>query len=308
MPVVPTPPAVLVDQVFRGTAAVRRGLLTKAQLRSRAWRHIRHDVYADARLACDHELACRAVRLRLPEGTTFAGLSAAYLHGVEHAAEFGDEVHVISPTSVRLGVQRRLRVHHLDLPPAEILTGVGLPRTTAARTAWDIATWSDPIDSVPVLDTLLGRRLVSAAELNAISRRHAGHRGWRRAERAFGLTDPGAQSPPESILRVRLVLAGLPAPVAQCPIRITPGVVLHPDLAWEEWQVAVEYDGHWHADAEQLHRDRRRLNQLIAAGWTILHVTSRRLNSDFPALTREIKAALSAKGWRPGPRGQDQGK
>ena len=63
--------------------------------------------------------------------------------------------------------------------------------------------------------------------------------------------------------------------------------------------MAVEYDGHWHAETDQLHQDRRRLNKLVLAGWTVLHVTSRRLYNDFPAVIGEVKSALYAKGWRP---------
>lgn len=44
------------------------------------------------------------------------------------------------------------------------------------------------------------------------------------------------------------MLAGLPKPVVQCPVRVADGLILHPDLAYEEWKVAVEYDGIWHAD------------------------------------------------------------
>jgi len=314
MPVTPALPPALAGRVFRGTEAVRDGLITRAQLQSRAWRRIRHDVYADARLEPDHALACHAVRLRLPAVTFFAGPSAAFLHGVEHAATFEDDVHVITPASVRLGSQRSLRIHHFDLHPEEVITGIQraasvhsarsltgppLPRTTAARTAWDVAAWLDPVDAVPIVDTLLGRELVSRAELAALTSRHAGRPGCRRAELVFDLADPAAQSPRESVLRVRLVLGGLPRPVAQCPVRVPSGLLLHPDLAWQEWQVAVEYDGHWHADPDQSHRDRHRLNLLTVAGWTVLHVTSRRLHNDFPAVLNEVKSALFAKGWRP---------
>ncbi|HET6214619.1 MAG TPA: hypothetical protein VFE14_17270 [Micromonosporaceae bacterium] len=45
-------------------------------------------MYADARLDRDHELACRAVALRLPPGVAIAGPSAAYLHGIEFAAGY----------------------------------------------------------------------------------------------------------------------------------------------------------------------------------------------------------------------------
>ncbi|MGB2571166.1 endonuclease domain-containing protein [Micromonospora citrea] len=145
---------------------------------------------------------------------------------------------------------------------------------------------------------MLAGGLTDLAALAEVADRFADRPGGRRARRVFGLADPGAQSPPESHLRVRLILAGLPRPVTQHPVRLSSGLVLHPDLAWPEFRVAVEYDGQWHADPDQLHRDRRRLNQMVAAGWLVLHVTSRRLRGDFPAVLREVRTALASRGWR----------
>ena len=292
-------PPTLTGQVFRGAETIRRGTLTADQLRSSAWLRLRHDVYADARLERDHTLACRAAVIRLPPTTVLAGPSAAYLHGIGHAAGFRDEIHVITPAAVRVSAQRGLRIHHLDLPPTEITRRGGLPLTTATRTAWDLAAWLEPIEAVPIIDTLLALGLTTPEALTDLLVRHAHQRGRRRAQRAFALTDGGAQSPPESRLRVRLISAGLPKPIAQCPVRVSPALTLHPDLAWQEWQVAVEYDGEWHADPDQLHRDRRRLNHLVTAGWTVLHVTSKRMNNDFAGFVREVKTALTSKGWRP---------
>jgi hypothetical protein len=97
MPTTPRRPAALYGRVFRGREAVRHGLITPDDLRSRAWIRVRHDVYADARLTRDHELACRAALARLRPTAVLAGPSAAFLHGVEHAAGYGDDVHVITP-------------------------------------------------------------------------------------------------------------------------------------------------------------------------------------------------------------------
>ncbi|HET9518552.1 MAG TPA: DUF559 domain-containing protein [Actinoplanes sp.] len=299
MPRQPERPAALAWSVFRGTTTVDRGLLTTHQLRSRAWLRVRHDVYADARLDRDHLLACRAALARLPSGTLLAGPSAAIAHGVEHAASFTDEVHVVTPTTTRIGTQKHLRVHHLDLQPDEIVQAAGLPRTTGTRTAWDVAVWLDTLAAVPIVDSLLALGLTSRPALDEVIDRQVGRPGYRRARTVFGLTDPGAQSPAESRLRVGIVQGGLPVPAVQLPVRLRSGLVLHPDLAWEQWKVAVEYDGHWHADPDQLHRDRRRLNQLVSAGWIVLHVTSRRMKSDFPAVLREIRSALMSRGWRP---------
>jgi very-short-patch-repair endonuclease len=119
-------------------------------------------------------------------------------------------------------------------------------------------------------------------------------RGWRRFDRAAGLADGGAESPQESRLRVRLVLAGLPRPVTQHEIRHDGRFVARADLAWPQWRVAVEYDGAWHDDSERFHRDRERLNRMQAAGWVVLLITARRFHGDFDGFVAEVRTALRA--------------
>lgn len=452
MPPSPQRPDVLAWQVFRGSDAVRDGLLTRHQLRSRAWLRLSHDVYADARLPRDHGLACRAAALLLPPGAVIAGPSAAYLHGVEHAATFETDVHVLTRQSARMTARKGVRVHTTNLPvplpapgpagetgatvpvggpptgtvgraaagpvagsgtvrtlvPAALprasrpvgsttatmsagvphpsapvatagalaladpadRTGTGagnstrgvagtagrggamsthgtmgradvlrrsdmtaradataradvlgaaaggvdrhdvpdvrevarawgeVPKSEPAWAAWETAAWLDPVRAVGIVDTMLGLGVTTRTELVDLAARHLDRPGGRQVLQVFELADPGAQSPPESYLRARLVLAGLPRPVTQHPVPLPSGLVLHPDLAWPDFQVAVEYDGQWHADPEQLHRDRLRLNQLAGAGWLVLRVTGRRLRHDFPAVLREVCAALSTRGWR----------
>ncbi|WP_446211663.1 hypothetical protein [Micromonospora sp. IBSANI012] len=306
MPPPPHRPSALAWRVFRGSEAVRRGLPTRHQLRGASWIRLRQNVYADARLDRDHALACQATVLRLPPEAVIAGPSAAYLHGVTHAAGFGDVVHVRVPRTVRLDSVGGIRVHTSDavIPSGQFgvdgaaRIAAALPRSDPAQAAWETAAWLEPVRAVGIVDALLGMGLTSRDALAETASRQAHRPGGRRAARVFELADPGAQSPPGSHLRVRLVLGGLPRPVTQHPVRLPCGLVLHPDLAWPEFRVAVEYDGQWHADSDQLHRDRRRLNQLVAAGWIVLHVTSRRLRGDFPALLRETRTALAALDWR----------
>lgn len=309
MPVAHRRPEPLWFRVFRGSAAIRHGLLTPTQLRGTSWVRLRRDVYADSRLELDHELMCRAAILGLPSRVTIAGPSAAYLHGVEHAADATDDVHLIVPPTSGLSPRRGVVVHTTVIatsdrvaPAKHSAVRARLPHTSAARTAWDTAGWLEPIDAVPVIDTLLRLGVVTPTELGAFLRPRLGIRGSRRARRAFALADAAAQSVPESRLRVRLVMAGLPRPVAQLAVVLPNGLVLHPDLAWDEYRVAVEYDGRWHAGVDQLHRDRRRLNLLVTAGWLVLHVTSERMRGDFPSLLNEVRAALVSRGWRPGGR------
>ena len=64
--------------------------------------------------------------------------------------------------------------------------------------------------------------------------------------------DPLAESPPESRLRVHLVLAGLPRPVCQLELRDGSGLVIYRlDLGWPELLCAAEFDGAQHREDEQ---------------------------------------------------------
>ncbi|RLK08790.1 hypothetical protein DER29_6658 [Micromonospora sp. M71_S20] len=379
MPPPPHRPGVLAWQVFRGSDAIRQGLVTEHQLRSSAWLRLRHDVYADARLDRDHALACRAAALRLPPEAIVAGPSAAYLHGVEHAASFADDVHVLVPRTMRLGPQRGLRVHstgpatppscasarsrgagdgpgvpgrppadrrHIAACPpgedpgtaarpaaerrnvavrppaggrstaarpsttgragavlpspggllvADLRTAGVPPRTDPTSAAWETAVWLEPLRAVGIVDSLLRQGLTSREALVAVADRNAERPGGRRARWVFELADPGARSPVESELRVRLVLAGLPRPAARHPVRVASGLVLHADLAWPAYRVAVAQDGR-HAEVGNGHLDR--IAGLVGAGWLVLPVTGRRLRQDFPGVLREVRAALGARGWR----------
>src|SRR5690349_2371446 len=90
----------LLRQPFRGSLAVKRGLLTPAQLRSGAWRRIFRDVYVDSRTPDTYLLRCEAAALLLPPGAALTGRSAACLMGVP-LGEPTDPVYVLVSPSCR---------------------------------------------------------------------------------------------------------------------------------------------------------------------------------------------------------------
>ncbi|MFC0533522.1 hypothetical protein [Phytohabitans kaempferiae] len=293
-------------QVFRGSDAVKRELVSAYQLRSTSWVRVRHDVYADSRIKLDHLLACRATALRLPVSAVFAGPSAAYLHGVEHAAGYNDDVHAIIPPDLRLRSHQGLRVHAAEVEADEVEARDGLRRTTPARTVWDVACWLELTHAVSIVDRLLGHGQIEPADLAEVAHRHAHHSSRSRALRVFELADPRARSAIESRLRIRLVTAGLPRPVARHPVELPTGRVLHPEVAWPEFQVAVELDGlcpgdqsRWadDIDPDLLRRYSRR--QLVAAGWVVLPATVQQVRRDFTDFVTAVRRALLARGWQP---------
>lgn len=300
MPLHTDRPKELAWQVFRGSDVVRRGLLTAYRLRGTEWVRLRRDVYADSRLPQDHRLACRAVALQLPEGAAVAGPSAAYLHGVEHAAGFGDDVHVLVPPRAGIRRQQGLRVHSCSYPhpsppvrcPPE--RGDGPPRTDPTQAAWETAVWLEPVLAVGVVDSLLQRGLTTPDALDALLRCNGDRPGGRRARWVFDLADPTARSPTESHLRVRLTLTGLPRPVSRHPVELPSGLAVSAHLAWPEFQVAIRYatsvnplSGRGDPGDDHLSR----------AGWLVLPVTARRSQREFPALVQEVRAALTGRGW-----------
>jgi very-short-patch-repair endonuclease len=292
MPRPPRRPAALAGTIFLARDALRRRLLTPADLRTAAWRPLFRGVYADASLTITHRHRCLAVcRWLLPPAGAVAGRSAAALYGAV-AARPDDPVEIVVQRGRRFGPFGGLAVHSADLLDGDMREFDGVRMTTPARTCWDLAQWLDLVEAVVIIDVLIRRRLVTVADLEGYASRRRGARGWRRLLRAATLADPGAESPQESRLRVRLVLAGVPAPVTQYVIEHDGRFLARVDLAWPEHKVAVEYDGLWHAADDQIHRDRQRLNRLVGADWIVLHVTSKRLRDDFEAFVAELKAAL----------------
>jgi Protein of unknown function (DUF559) len=231
----------------------------------------------------------------LPNHAVLAGRSAAIMYGAS-IDESPCSVEVLIPANAARCRHDGIVIHRGNLADDDRSQVSGLPATTPVRTCWDLAQWLDLVESVVWIDRLLGLGHVTARELAEYAgwRRENTVRGVRRFERAVSLVDGGAESPPESRLRARLTLAGLPRPETQFAVVDGNGdFVARVDLAWPHLRVAVEYDGLWHVgSAAQMHTDRRRLNALVGLGWVVLHVTSVRLRDDFDAVLAEVRAAL----------------
>jgi very-short-patch-repair endonuclease len=117
--------------------------------------------------------------------------------------------------------------------------------------------------------------------------------GSRRARAAAGLADGLAGSPQETRLRLLLHRSALPRPVAQHVVRDADGFVARVDFAWPARRLAVEYEGRWHGERQNVAKDRRRLNRLTAAGWTVVFVTAEDLTEP-GGLVARIAGALAA--------------
>ncbi|MGC4767601.1 hypothetical protein ACLQ25_01260 [Micromonospora sp. DT44] len=252
-------------------------------------------MYADAQLDVTHRTRCAAAaQLVLPPGVVIAGRSAAALYGATTVAN-NEPVDVLVPAGQRFGPVSGLVVHAGAIDEVDVIRRQGIPLTTPTRTCWDLAQWLPTEEAVAIVDRLAHKHLVALAPLRANARARVGDREWKRMTRVADLADAGSESTPESRLRVRIVLARIPPPVTQFVVEHDGRFVARLDLAWPHLKVAVEYDGLWHDDPEQLHRDRRRLNRLLGEDWIVLHVTAKRLREDFDGFLDELRQALRSR-------------
>ena len=96
-------------------------------------------------------------------------------------------------------------------------------------------------------------------------------------------------------MRVALLMAGL-TPVPQCEVRDAFGrFVAAVDLGFPEARLAIEYDGAYHFEDNQIVRDDARIRRLERAGWRVIRLSSVDLR-DLDAVVRRIIEALAEAG------------
>ncbi len=297
----PYRPAALRGKVFRGRDAVAAGLLSERQLRSRAWRRLFQGIYVDSSVAVTHPARCAvAADFVLPPDGVIAGRSAAQVYGVR-MGDADDPVEVLVPTASPMGTYVGVIVHRGTLGADEVQHVDGIAVVSPIVTCFQLAAWHGTVEAVTWIDGMLAVGVVSGEELvtrlRELALERPRRRGFRRFARALMLADARSESPQESRLRVRLVLAGLPYPSVQYVVRDEHGsFVARVDLAYEKYRIAVEYDGAVHVgSAEQMHHDRKRLDALMGLGWIVLHVSAPRLRNDLKGVVAEIRAAMRAR-------------
>lgn len=168
----------------------------------------------------------------------------------------------------------------------------GVLVTTPLRTALDLARIQPADEAVVAVDQLLRSQLVTLDAVRAAAATTTGP-GCRWIRRAVERADGLAGSPQETRLRLLLHRSPLPRPIAQYEVRDGGRFLARVDFAWPDLQVIVEYDGVWHGAPQQVGRDRRRLNGLTAAGWTVIFVTAADLREPV-ALIARIAAAVAS--------------
>jgi very-short-patch-repair endonuclease len=243
-----------------------------------------------AEAASDVVDRCRASLPRLREGQFFSHGTAAGLWGVPMRTPFDPSapVHVSSFAPARPPRTRGVIGHELRPGGVRVVERHGLPVADAAST-WlqlgcllsvdELVVAGDHLVLDPVvLDLLDPRPYVGLGDLAAALHAYRG-RGRRALLEAVGSIRPGAESRPETLLRLLLVRAGLPEPRVNFVVEDPGGrFIARVDLAYPQLRVAVEYDGdHHRTSTSRYEHDIARFDRLHDAGWRVVRVRSRGL-------------------------------
>lgn len=278
---------------FVGTEALAEGRVTKRTLRSR------HEmIYRNVYVPSGQELTAvtRGVAAWLWSGrtATIAGMSAAALHGSSWIdARLPAELNRTEACNVD-----GIIVHRETLLDDEICRVRGMPVTTPARTAFDLARRKGLTTAVIRLDALANATGLNPTSIESVTESHRGMRGLVQLRKAVELMDGGAESPQETRTRLVLVRAGLPKPKTQIVVRDRYGYPFaRIDMGYDEWKVGVEYDGpqHW-TDPEIRAADIERRATLAALGWRLVHVSADLLRYRSDVIVLRTCDALRAAG------------
>jgi very-short-patch-repair endonuclease len=179
------------------------------------------------------------------------------------------------------------------------VTVCGLRVVQPVRLFVDMARRLDLVELVVLGDAILNRGLATREALAESIRGCAGSRGIARARAALAHLEPHAESPMETRLRMRLVLGGLPRPVAGRDAIVDGGWLSRPDLQYPKYQLAMEYDGDTHRmDRRQWRDDIFRKEVLEDHGWRCLVFTADDVLRRPTLTTDRVLRALISRGWR----------
>jgi hypothetical protein len=276
--------------VYTRRDAVAAGL-TRAQLRDDGVRVSRGTYVSRAEPLTVHAACCALVPV-LSGDAAFGDRTAAALFRapVRHARP----VHVVVPPGSYRPRRRGLRVRVRELAPQDVVRHRGLAVTSGAQTWLDLAATTPPDELVAIGDALYRAGHLSAATLDERLARADGVRGVARARVCAPVLTPLAASRPESLIRYWLHDSDLPDPEVQVPVSDRWGrIVVHGDLGYSRWKIAIEYEGRQHAETRQFGRDIDRYSLMAADGWLVLRFGGVHLGRRAVVVDRVAGALLS---------------
>lgn len=277
--------------VFRRSDLVAWGLEPTAVVtmrRNGTWIRLHHGVYADkdtvagaSTPATRHLLEAAASCAAIPGPVALFGVSAALHQGLPVDRRALARIELVRPLghdsrALRRRISARdhlteATIHVLDVKDGDLIVHAGLPTVAPHIAAYSAAMATDVDWGVVTLDAGAWQAPEVLAMMGEISRRWTHLAGAGVARAALRLARTGAQSPLESLSRLRLCRAGLPEPRLQVPFQDSSGVIGVVDMLFEDLGVVGEADGAAkYGTREDLLREKKREDRIRALGFPVV--------------------------------------
>ncbi len=206
----------------------------------------------------------------------------------------------VALTVVGRTVQRQPSIHIYrvkDLDARDVRMRHGFPVTAPARSIIDFAA-AHPAEAVArVLNEARVLKLVTDAELTAALGRCRGRTGTRCVRALLAAEHGPAITRSEAERRLRSLLRAADLPDPQFNVRVGNHLV---DALWPRQRLIVEVDGYgFHGHRRAFETDRRRDQELVAAGYQVIRVTWRQLTEEPIAVAARLAQALVVATPRP---------
>lgn len=218
-------------------------------------------------------------------------------------------LHISRPDSVAIMRRPGVKGHRGQFFADEITSLHGLLITTRVRTWLDCSRLMSIDELTVVADHLLriprpeleerSEPFATLEVLEDMLDRHKGTPGIRKARLALEQARVGADSAPETRLRLALINGGLPEPQLNVPTNLGTGVVRQPDLSYPEFKVAVEYEGELHSDPARIVMDITREEDYARAGWLVVRISKLHMENDARTAAVKVRRAMLSRGWAP---------
>jgi hypothetical protein len=283
--------------------SARASGLSPKRLRRSDVVHVGRGLYRPSDWNFDLEAAARALSAASP-GAWISHVTAARLRCQILPPWLADstELHLSKPRTLPSVRRKGVLGHTLLAREDEIESIDGIRISTRSRT------WLDMARRLPVSDLVcMGDQLIRIPRVDFEGRthpydtleglcslvdRHPNLQGVVRARQALDMMRVGADSAPESLLRLAMADAGLPEPDLQLALRAGDAMSPTADLGYRHRRVAIQYDGEHHRLDAQALSDRRRDKAFEAAGYTVLVLQKDDLADGFQRATGRIKGIL----------------
>ncbi|MBS9375481.1 hypothetical protein [Rhodococcus sp. B50] len=276
-------------------------------LRAGRLRLVTRGVYIDGTLELDpiehHRVRARAIHGAETGAAVISHVSAAVMHGFDLWDVDLSRVHISREWASGGRRTGSLHLHTTSFRSDEVCRIADVSVTSVARTVVDLARTLPPDQAVASGDSALRMYPEAAASIPDALASACNRNGIAAARRIAQFLDGRSESVGESLSRLRISTAGLPAPVLQYELRTASGAfVARPDFYWKGAGVVGEFDGRGKygfgepgVTAETVHREKLREDAIRTLGLEVVRWTWRDLFHFEAVRDRLVAAATRAR-------------